>query len=96
MISLSEAKLADLIELDRVTTKLDQDRWQAWGGIRFYLGESKSLIRRHREEDAEAEEQVTEVTEQTCAAYEQGRIASLLGMEGGHTIVMDGGVVAAS
>ena len=43
-----------------------------------------------------AEEQVTEVTEQTCAAYEQGRIASLLGMEGGHTIVMDGGVVAAS
>lgn len=29
----------------------DQDRWQAWGGIRFYLGESKSLIRRHREDD---------------------------------------------
>lgn len=32
--------------------RLGEDDYQAaWGGIRFYLGEEKSLIRRHREDD---------------------------------------------
>lgn len=32
--------------------RLGEDDYQAaWGGIRFYLGEEKTLIRRHREDD---------------------------------------------
>lgn len=29
----------------------DDDRWQAFAGIRFYFGSDKPLIRRHREDD---------------------------------------------
>lgn len=29
----------------------DDDRWQAWGGVRIYFGQEKSLKRRHREDD---------------------------------------------
>tara|TARA_R110002124_G_scaffold281740_1_gene456365 strand:- start:4380 stop:5240 length:861 start_codon:yes stop_codon:yes gene_type:complete len=32
--------------------RIGEDDYQAaWGGVRFYLGDSKSLIRRHREDD---------------------------------------------
>lgn len=33
----------------------DDDRYAAWGGVRLYLGDNKSLIRRHREDDPDGQ-----------------------------------------
>ncbi|MEP0519978.1 MAG: hypothetical protein ABJO09_01400 [Hyphomicrobiales bacterium] len=58
--------------------RIGEDDYQAvWGGVRFYLGDDKSLIRRHREDDPEGvgDEDLFEVDAVSTASTSIGSIS---------------------